>query len=320
MFWSTLKCFSLCFLTNIIMKGFHFKPLTVSEPEVAWFPKSWIRFEFQTFFVSFFCQHGWLLFLGLVQTAESSVCFSHQIFNTDCPRSDLLCPGIIALYPPICMSYHGNDLFVSTGDAASQHTSTTNGEMLIRHQTLGLRVAVPNSVATDRLDRTAQWRLWCSVLQSWWASLCSERFGAVCKAVTDGSMSSLRHLMMRGGWQIFECAMGRLSGSVVLQHPIMSVKTLHSGAQYPQRVTDALDWRSICTNQIEIAFQTTSPCGLDLVCKNQNSCGLLLSTLPEVNLDSVWICQKSGLGWQCEHGPRQSNLVCDHWFYALMTH
>ncbi len=69
------------------------------------------------------------------------------------------------------------------------------------------------------------------VLQSCWTLLCSERFAPYTK-VTAGSMSSLGHLMMRGGMQIFECPAGR-SDSVAVHQPVISVKTLHSGAQYP---------------------------------------------------------------------------------------
>ncbi len=33
------------------------------------------------------------------------------------------------------------------------------------------------------------------------------------------------HVMMRGGMQIVECAVGRLSGSVAIEHPVSSVRT-----------------------------------------------------------------------------------------------
>ncbi len=51
----------------------------------------------------------------------------------------------------------------------------------------------------------------------------------VYEAVTAGRVSSLVNLIMRGGVQILQCAAAQLSGSVA----IMSVKTLHSGTQYP---------------------------------------------------------------------------------------
>ncbi len=66
-----------------------------------------------------------------------------------------------------------------TGDAAFQHRSMTNGKMEIHH-------------------------------------LASERFGAVRKTGTGGSMSSSGHLMIRSGVQIFKCATGHLSGSVAI--------------------------------------------------------------------------------------------------------
>ncbi len=57
-----------------------------------------------------------------------------------------------------------------------------------------------------------------------------QRFGAVCRAVNGGSMSSLSFLIMRGGAQSFKCNAGRLSGH---QHTVLSAKTLHLGEQYP---------------------------------------------------------------------------------------
>ncbi len=72
-----------------------------------------------------------------------------------------------------------------------------------------------------------------------------------------------------------------------------------------------LEWRCISRSQIWIAFQTTSPWGLDLISKNQIWYGLLLFRLPDINLDSVWICQKSSFGWQSEQGHR-NNWVNTH--------
>ncbi len=53
------------------------------------------------------------------------------------------------------------------------------------------------------------------------------------------------------------------------------------------------EWRYICKNRIWIAFQTTWPCGLDLICKSQ------ISDLNQnkINMDTIGICQKSDLGW-----------------------
>ncbi len=48
------------------------------------------------------------------------------------------------------------------------------------------------------------------------------------------------------------------------------------------------DWRRVCINRIWIRF----PCS---VC-----------CWSKINQDTVWICQKSDLGWQCEQGLRFS--------------
>ncbi len=64
--------------------------------------------------------------------------------------------------------------------------------------------------------------------------------------------------------------------------------------------------RHICRNQIEIAFQATLPCGLDLICKNCISCDFWKFTFNKVNLNTIWIRQKSDLGWQSEQGLSNS--------------
>ncbi len=119
----------------------------------------------------------------------------NQTFMTKCLhchlqviRSDLLCLDITALYRPICMSYCGNNVGLSTcaGDATLQQGSTMDGKIEIYHltvQTLQVwQVVVPKSAASDGTD---WWTLQYSVRQSWWASLCSEKFAAVCKAGGD---------------------------------------------------------------------------------------------------------------------------------------
>ncbi len=92
--------------------------------------------------------------------------------------------------------------------------------LLSKH--LHWQVLVHNSTSPDRLDGTDQWTLRCSVLQSWRASLCSERFGVVHKAVTVGSMLSSEHLMVRGGMKLFKYTVGGLSGPVAITPSCLS--------------------------------------------------------------------------------------------------
>ena len=47
----------------------------------------------------------------------------------------------------------------------------------------------------------------------------------------------------------------------------------------------------MCRNVIWVTFQTTSKCGLDLICKNFISCVLLTSRLPKIYLDTIWRSQ-----------------------------
>ncbi len=82
----------------------------------------------------------------------------------------------------------------------------------------------PNSVMPDRLNRTDRWILRCFVLQSWRVSLCSKRFAPCTKQWVVGACRP---------WQLFKCATGHLSDSVAIKHPVLYVKKLHSGAQYP---------------------------------------------------------------------------------------
>ncbi len=117
------------------------------------------------------------------------------------------------------MGYCGNNFGISAcvGDAALQR-----GSMSIRHmiEPQLANTALALSSRGAELCHTRQTQLWNRPMNitmfhaAFMPSLCSKRFGAICKAVTTGSMSSLRHLMMRGGVQILSSAAGYLSGSV----------------------------------------------------------------------------------------------------------
>ncbi len=122
----------------------------------------------------------------------------------------------------------------------------------------------------------------------------------------DGEMWRADFIMCRGTFV-------RLCG-----HPAPSCQSRHS-IQAPSicgvtqktfwfEQAECPDWRHKCRNRIWIAFQTTLPCGLDLICKNQMSCGFLLSRLLETNVDTTWISPKSALGWQFEQGLKPLSL------------
>ncbi len=79
--------------------------------------------------------------------------------------------------------------------------------------------------------------------------MCIKEFDAVRGAVTGGSMSALRHLMIGGGVQIFKCTTKCLSGSVAVKHPVLSIMILQLGAQYP-RVMQKSIWTENTSVQI----------------------------------------------------------------------
>ncbi len=149
------------------------------------------------------------------------------------------------------------------------------GKKEIHHlaiQTLVLLVTVLDSNATDRLDRTAEHVvLW---------TFDDERWRAV--------------FQKRPGTFVRLC--GRLVRQNVPFRCPVSVKwhkKRHSDIQFEQ--AECPNWKLICTNWIWIAFQTTSPCGLDLSCKNQISSVFLLFQLNEVSLymPKILICLQS---------------------------
>ncbi len=97
---------------------------------------------------------------------------------------------------------------------------------------------------------------------------CSERFGTVRKAVTGRSMSSLGHLMMRGGMQILYCAARCLSGSVIIYQSVLYNKTLHSHPRWHKM-------HSECGSlTLRVKMQISNPLAMRfLICKNQITCG-----------------------------------------------
>ncbi len=109
-------------------------------------------------------------------------------------RSDLLCPDITALYQPICMGCRGNDWWCSFTIRKYDNCKNVEIRYIVAIQTLAWS------------SRSAELSLWnraisinVTMFRAWQASLCSERFGTVHKAVTGGSMLSLGHFMIRGG-------------------------------------------------------------------------------------------------------------------------
>ncbi len=126
---------------------------------------------------------------------------------------------ITALSRPFCPSCCGNNTAVSrcTGEQHDDYINVDKSRYHLIIQTL----ALPSQGAELRHTRRAQqpnrpknitmFRV--AVMASF--TVQPEVCG-VHKAVTDGSMSSLGHYMMRGGAQIFECATGHLSGSVAV--------------------------------------------------------------------------------------------------------
>ncbi len=159
---------------------------------------------------------------ALFRLQPNLFCFYNQIFKSECPhcplqviRLALLHSDIIALYPPVCMSYCGSDVGISmcAGDAAKYDVSLSKHAKLLCCTRLTQRQKRPMNIP---------------MLQSRRSSLCSRRFDVTHKAVTGGSMLPLGHLMTRGGTHIFKSPAGRLSGSVAILHPFLSVETLHS--------------------------------------------------------------------------------------------
>ncbi len=106
------------------------------------------------------------------------------------------------------MGYCGNGVGISvcTGVAAFYQGSTTN-KKIVRHrltiQTLTLSSCgadLCRSAQTHRQNRLMNITMFCAAVEAGFT------------AVTDGRMSSLRHLVVKGGMQILECAAGHLSG------------------------------------------------------------------------------------------------------------
>ncbi len=162
---------------------------------------------------------------GLFQTVEN------LIFITDCPRCNLQvirsvldvvykwCPYITTLYWPVCMSYCGNDERVGmcageqlynaevwqrkNGDTSSHYSNTC--AVYSRYRTLPQQ--------TDSMEQTDEhYNVSCC---SHGGLYCTAR--GLCRIQrTVEDMSSLGHLMKRGGMQIFECTAGHLWGSVAV--------------------------------------------------------------------------------------------------------
>ncbi len=198
--------------------------------------------------------------------------------------------------------------------AALQHGSTTNGKLAVHHlavRTLTLWTSGAALCCTrqTRCNRPMNITMFRAAVMAGFTEL-----QVVCtayEAVTAGRVSSLVNLILRGGVQILQCAAAQLSGSVA----IMLVKILHSGAQYPWR--DAKD--TLISNLSEQSTQTEDtsvrigfephfkpPSHVVWIwsAKDQISHVFLLFRLPETNLDTIWIFQKSNLDWQSEQGLR----------------
>ncbi len=167
---------------------------------------------------------------GLVQTAGKAVsflksdtedCVSALPFARDQIRFVVSRHHHSVLTYSICMGYCGNNIDVNT--CAGEELYNTEVRWMEKWRYI-ISLTIVLSVNGVELHRcTTQPHQWnrpmnitMFVLQPclWRASLCSESFGVVRKAVTSGSMSSLIHLMMRGGVQILLSAVRHLTGSV----------------------------------------------------------------------------------------------------------